>query len=176
MDYQHASGIVDDLRDAVTSMDPERIRELFSALVILDGYRITQLAEQAMTDIDRDDLSAMCVNEVDPLHRLSMTVFYESMLAHLEEKSAEVETSVEHDVASWIDGNAAMAASANISIMEAALPVEDVHRSLIEFHHQIDFAACENEQTWILQRTWANIETRIKALLAGAGLVDAEDA
>lgn len=62
------------------------------------------------------------------------------------------------------------AASANIRIMEAALPTDEIpaHRTLIEFHRHIDFAACEDEQNAVLQRAWSVIEKRIETFLAEA--------
>jgi hypothetical protein len=168
MNHQKATKIVETIRQAVISTQSSTIEQAFSALVFLDGYRIMQRAELFLAEIGHEHLKMMRMTGDDPLHRLTMEVFYACLLEYVQDKPAEVETSVEHDIPLWIEANAAIIASANIRIMEAALPADEIpaHRTLIEFHRHIDFAACEDEQNTVLQRTWAAIETKITALLA----------
>lgn len=170
MNYQKATRIVETIHKAVISTQASAIEQVFSALVFLDGYRIMQRAELFLAETGHEHLNAMSMAGDDPLHRLTMEVFYACLLEHMQDKPAEVETSVEHDIPLWIEANAAAIASANIRIMEAALPADELpaHRTLIEFHRHIDFAACEDEQNAVLQRTWSAIETKITALLAEA--------
>lgn len=168
MNYQKATRIVEAIQKTVTSTQSSTIQQVFSALVFLDSHRIMQRAELFLGETGQEHLHAMSITGDDPLHRLTMEVFYASLLEYAQDKPAEVETSVEHDIPTWIEANAAAIASANIRIMEAALPSDEIpsHRTLIEFHRHIDFAACENEQNAVLQRTWAAIEAKIMAFLA----------
>ena len=168
MNYQKATKIVEAIRKAVISTQSDPIEQVFSALAFLDGHLIMQRAELLLAETSHEHLHAMSIAGDDPLHRLTMEVFYTSMLEYAQDKPAEVETSVEHDIPTWIEANAAAIASANIQIMEAALPTNELpaHRALIEFHRHIDFAACEDAQNAVLQQTWSAIEAKIMALLA----------
>jgi hypothetical protein len=168
MNVQKATRTVETIRKAVISTQSGPIEQVFSALAFLDGHQIMQRAELFLAEIGHEHLHAMHITGDDPLHRLTMETFYTSLLEYAQDKPAEVETSVEHDIPLWIEANAAAIASANIRIMEAALPSAEIpsHRTLIEFHRHIDFAACEDTQNAMLQRTWAAIEMKITALLA----------
>ncbi len=168
MNYQKATRIVETIQNAVISTQSSTIEQVFSALAFLDDYRIMQRAELFLAEIGHTHLKEMSMAGDDPLHRLTMDVFYTSMFEYMQDKPAEVEASVEHDIPTWIEANAAAIASANIRIMEAALPADEIpsHRSLIEFHRHIDFAVCEDEQNAVLQQTWSAIEAKITALLA----------
>lgn len=168
MNYQKATKIVETIRKAVISTQSSPIEQVFNALVFLDGYRIMQRAELFLAETGHEHLKAISMAGDDPLHRLTMDVFYTSLLEYMRDKPAEVEGSVEHDIPTWIEANAAAITSANIQIMEAALPSDEIpsHRTLIEFHRHIDFSACEDEQNATLQRTWSAIEARIEAFLA----------
>ena len=170
MNYEEATDRVKNIQRAVISTKSDTVLQVFSALVFLDGYWIKQRAKLFLAQTTHAHLKAMRQAGDDPHHRLTMEVFYASLQEYLQDKSGEVETSVEHDIPTWIEANAAAIASANIRIMEAALPDEEtsLHRTLIEFHRHIDFAACEDEQNAVLQRTWSAIEAKIEAFLANA--------
>jgi hypothetical protein len=157
MNDVEANRILDDIESAAVSTNPDKIRKTFSALVFLDGARIAKLAEQVMAETDLGDLLGEFAGD-EAFHRLTMDVFYGSMLESLREKAPEADESVEHDVPSWIDGNAPLVAAANLGIMEeAALPANGVpdRRALIQFHRIIDLAACEEEQTTALLSVWS---------------------
>ena len=168
MNHEQAINIAGMLSQAVISTKTETVLQAFSALVFLDGYEIKQRAKQFLAQTDHGHLKAMILAGDDLLHRLTMDVFYSSLLEPMQDKPAEIEASVEHDIPTWIEANAAAIASANIRIMEAALPTDEIslHRTLIEFHRHIDFAACEDEQNAALQRTWSAIEKKIEVFLA----------
>ena len=168
MNYEKATQVIATIESAVISTQSGPIEQVFSALVFLDGHRVMQCAERFLAEIGHTHLRAMSRAGDDLRHRLTMEVFYASMFEVMQDKPAEIEASVEHDVPLWIEANAAAIASANILIMEAALPTDEIpaHRTLIEFHRHIDFAVCEDEQNAVLQRTWSAIETKITALLA----------
>lgn len=171
MDDQQAQRIADNLPGFLLSRNPDQIREAFRALVFLDGQRIRHLAEPVIAETDIQDLLEEFDGDLpQAIHRFMMDVFVESVLETLREKAPEVDTSVEHDAASWIEANAAAITAANIGILEAALPHErvPVRRTLIEFHHQIDFEAWEADQNATIQSVWGDIETQIKGRLANA--------
>jgi len=171
MNDQEATRIVANLKNAVIATHPGPIRQAFSALAALDADRVTQRAAQVLADIDHTVLTTLRQAGDDPQQRLTMEVFDASLLEYLQDKPAEVESSVVHDIPTWIEANAAAVAAANIKIMEAALPAEEpsqAHRTLIEFHQHIDFAAFENEQNAALQRAWSTIEAQIEDFLAHA--------
>jgi hypothetical protein len=168
MNYEKATKVVATIQKAVISTQSGLIEQVFSALVFLDGHQIMQRAQLFLAETSHEHLKMMTMADDDPLHRLTMDVFYSSLLEPMQDKPAEVEASVEHDIPTWIEANAAAIASANIRIMEDALPTEEIslHRTLIEFHRHIDFAACEDEQNAALQHTWSAIEKKIEAFVA----------
>ncbi|MCB1764439.1 MAG: hypothetical protein KDJ22_00045 [Candidatus Competibacteraceae bacterium] len=168
MNVQEATRIVDRLQQVVIATQPGPIQEAFSALVVLDGYWIVRRAEQFLAETHHATYKALADQGDDPAHRLTMDVFYTSLHEYAQDKPAEVDPSVEHDIPNWIEGNATAIASANIRLMEAALPSDEIpaHRALIEFHQHIDFAACEDEQNAALQYAWSVIEKRIEVFLA----------
>lgn len=170
MNYEEATSIIHSLGQAVIATQSGPIQQAFSALVFLDGYRIKQRAKQVFAQTNYTTLEALRQAGDDPRHRLTMDVFYESLHEYVQDKPAEVDPSVEHDIPTWIEGNAAAIAAANLRIMEAALPSDEIpaHRALIEFHQHIDFATCEDEQNAALQSTWSAIEKKIEAFLAEA--------
>ena len=171
MNDAEAAAVIENLQRAVIATHPGPIRRAFSALVARDIRDIRHRAEQDLARIDRAVLDALRQADDDPQHRLTLDVFHASVLEPLQDKPAAVEPAVVHDIETWIEANATAVASANLRIMEAALPDEappQAHRSLIEFHQHIDFAACEAEQQAALQRIWSAIEARIAALLADA--------
>jgi hypothetical protein len=172
MNYEEAIGIVETMQRAVISTQSSTVLQAFSALVFLDGDWIIRRAEQFLAELHHATFKAIADEGDDPLHRLTMEVFYASLFDYMQDKPAEVEASVEYDIPTWIEANAAAIASANIQIMEAALPADEMpaHRTLIEFHRHIDFAACEDEQNAALQRAWSAIEKRIKAFLVDVGV------
>jgi hypothetical protein len=172
MTLDEATAIVTHIKRAVISPQARTIREVFSALAWLDGYRIEERSRQALDAIDLAVLAAGRLDDTELLHVVTMEVFYGGLYEYLEEKSADIEMSVEHDVPTWIEANAPMVASANLRTMEAALPSDDAqaYRTLIEFHGLIDFADYAAEQNRVLQDTWVGIEAKIQAYLAGAGV------
>lgn len=168
MTLTQAKSIVNALPRAVLSTQPGPIRQAFSALVVLDAHHITQSAAQMLNDLLPATLIALCPDRDYQAHWLTMEVFNTSLLTFLQDKPANVESSVVDDIPSWIEANAAAVASANLHCLEAALPDEDAaqaHRSLIELHHHIDFVACEQEQNATLQSTWSAIAQKIDAYL-----------
>jgi hypothetical protein len=171
MTYDQATAVAADIGRAVLSPQPRTVREAFDALAFLDGYRIAQRARSILDGAVSDALADAGSDGADRLHRARMDVFYGSVFEYLEEKTADIEPSVEHDVPTWIEANALAVASANLKIMEAALPAHerDAHRTLIEFHGRIDFGACEAEQNRVLQAVWEDLDAAIRARLAAAG-------
>lgn len=171
MNYEEATDRVKNIQRAVISTKSDTILQTFSALVFLDAHQVTQRATQVLAALQPATLIALCQSGDDLQHRLTMEVFDASLLAVLQAKPADVEPGVADDIETWIEANAAAVASANLKAMEVALPDEDppqAHRTLIEFHHHIDFAACEQEQNAVLQRAWSAIEAKIEAFLANA--------
>lgn len=168
MDYQNALALADRLQETLSPADADGIHAAFDALVWLDGHQILQRAEAFMADSDLDGIIGDLHGDAI-WHRLTMDAFYASMLDALCEKAQEVDASVEHDIASWIEANAPTVALANIAILEAALPHEQAQRTLIEFHQHLDVDRCTREQQRMLETTWADIEARLQAWLDGSG-------
>jgi hypothetical protein len=169
MNDKEATSIIETLQKAVISTKSSTVRQAFSALVFLDAHQVTQHATQVLAALQPATLIALCQSGDDLQHRLMMEVFDASLLAVLQAKPADVEPGVADDIETWIEANAAAVASANLKTMEVALPDEDppqAHRTLIEFHHHIDFAACEKEQNDALQRAWSAIAAQIEEYLA----------
>ncbi|NCA73039.1 MAG: hypothetical protein EOM91_23900, partial [Sphingobacteriia bacterium] len=138
-----ALAIVAELGEIVRSTRSERLLDAFGALAALDAYWIER---RACTVIDGLDLDLFDDGGMGPdgvLHQARMEVFRTSLLECLEDKCPDIEPSVEHDIPTWIEANAPLVTSANIRIMEAALPADDpqAHRSLIEFHRLVDLDA-----------------------------------
>jgi len=145
----------------------EQIQEVFISIIYLDGCSMVQQAEKALKEIDLDMLKESNFDEDDFKHRLMMDVFNESMLDFLEKKSPLVESSVEHDIESWIDGHAEIITSANIKKIEKYLvsdgtPLSD--KDLIHFHNKINFSVLESFQNESLQKTWKLIESNLNGI------------
>lgn len=168
MTKQHADAIIAGIDRAVISSRPEVVMAAFRALVALDGDHLEQHARQYIDIFDKADLAELQLDVGDLLYMLTVETFRGSVLPYLEKKCPDIEPSVEHDVPTWLEGNAELVASANIKIMESHLPANDprAHRTLIEFHRSIDPAACESEQARVLLEVWAGIESRIAGIVA----------
>jgi hypothetical protein len=76
MNYQKATRIVETICTAVISTQSSPIEQVFSALVFLDGHQIMQRAELFLAETGHEHLNAMSMAGDDPLHRLTMDVFY----------------------------------------------------------------------------------------------------
>lgn len=170
MNYDHATDLVNQLPRVLIPSDPCKLREVFEALVFLDGHQISERAARFLRDFAPAYLDGDLTGE-DLVHRLTMDLFQDSMLGYLVEKSADVETLVEHDVALWIDANAAAVAEANLAVMEDALASDNAYAEddRITLRRNIDFDACAAEQQRILSETWAGIEATVGEFLQTAG-------
>ena len=168
MSEREAIAIVGELGEIVRSPRAERIMSAFSALAALDAYWIERRACTVIDGLAPDLLDDGGMGADGVLHQARMETFRTSLLECLEDKCPDIEPSVEHDIPTWIEANAPLVASANIRILEAALPADDpqAHRSLIEFHRLVDLDACETEQARVLLGVWSDIETKIRARLA----------
>ncbi|NCA73113.1 MAG: hypothetical protein EOM91_24290 [Sphingobacteriia bacterium] len=168
MSEREAIAIVGELGEIVRSPRAERIMAGFSALAALDAYWIERRANTVIAGLDPDLLDDGGMGAAGLLHRATMDTFRASLFECVEDKCPDIEPSVEHDIPTWIEANAPFVISANIRIMEAALPADDpqAHRSLIEFHQLVDLDACEAEQARVLLEVWSDIEAKIRARLA----------
>ena len=169
MNYAQATEVVNQLPRVVIPSDPCKLRPVFEALAFLDGYHIAERAARFFRDFGAAYLESDLTGE-DLAHRLTMDVFQDSMIGYLEEKSADVEVSVEHDVATWIDANSATVAEANLQLMENALVSDSayVDADLSNLRRNIDFDACSAEQQRVLSETWAGIEAAVAAFFSAA--------
>lgn len=165
---KEALAIVAELGEIVRSTRSERLLDAFGALAALDAYRIERRAREVIDGLDPDLLDDGGMGAGGLLHRATMDTFRASLFECLEEKSPDLESSIEHDIPTWIEANAPPVTSANIRILETALPADDpqAHRSLIELHRLVDLDACEAEQARVLLGVWSDIETQIRARLA----------
>jgi ATP-dependent helicase YprA (DUF1998 family) len=168
MSEPEAIAIVGELGEIVRSSSAERIVAAFGALAALDAYWIERRAGTIIDGLDPELLDDGGMGAAGLLHRATMDTFRASLFECLEDKCPDIEPSVEHDIPTWIEANAPLVTSANIRIMEAALPADDpqAHRTLIEFHRLVDLDACEAEQERVLLEVWSDIETDIRARLA----------
>lgn len=168
MSEREAIAIVGELGEVVRSPRAERIMSALSALAALDAYWIDRRACTVIDGLDPDLLDDGGMGAAGLLHRATMDTFRASLFECLEDKCPDIEPSVEHDIPTWIEANAPLVTSANIRIMEAALPADDpqAHRSLIEFHRLLDPSQCEAEQICVLLGVWSDIEAKIRARLA----------
>ncbi|NCA72799.1 MAG: hypothetical protein EOM91_22645 [Sphingobacteriia bacterium] len=165
---KEALAIVAELGEIVRSTRSERLLDAFGALAALDGYRIERRAREVIDRLDPDVLDDGGMGAEGLLHQARMETFRTTLFECMEEKCPDIEPSVEHDIPTWIEANAPLVTSANIRILETALPADDpqAHRSLIEFHRLLDPSQCEAEQICVLLEVWSDIETRIRARLA----------
>jgi hypothetical protein len=164
MNYAQATEIVNQLPRVLIPSDPCKLREVFEALVFLDGHHIAERAARFFRDFAPAYRDSDLTGE-DLSHRLTMDVFQDSVIGYLEEKSADVEVSVEHDVATWIEANAPAVAESNLALMESALAGDSAYAEddRIALRRNIDFDAWAAEQQRVLSETWAGIETDVAA-------------
>lgn len=168
MSEREAIAIVGELGEIVRSPRAERIMSAFSALAALDAYWIERRASAVIGGLDPDSLDDGGMGADGVLHQARMEVFRTSLLECLEEKCPDIEPAVEHDIPTWIEANAPLVTSANIRVMEAALPADDpqAHRTLIELHRLLDPSQCEAELARVLLEVWSDTEAKIRARLA----------
>ena len=168
MSEQAALAIVAELGEIVRSTRSDRLLDAFGALAALDAYRIERRAREVIDGLDPDLLDDGGMGAEGLLHQARMETFRTTLFECLEDKCPDIEPSVPHDIPTWIEANAPLVTSANIRIMEAALPADDpqAHRSLIEFHRLLDPSQCEVELARVLLEVWSDIETKIRARLA----------
>ena len=167
MKYAQAAELVGQLPRVLIPSDPTKVREVFDALVCVDGRRIAQRAALFFQDFAPGYRDSDLAGD-DLAHRLTMDIFQDSMVGYLQEKPADVERSVEHDVATWIEANAALVAEANLALMEDALATDSAHarNDRIDLRQNVDFDACEAEQRRVLQETWDGIDAAVTAFLS----------
>ena len=163
MSEREAITIVGELAEIVRSPRAERIMAAFSALAALDAYWIERRASTVIDGLDPDLLDDGGMGAAGLLHQTRMETFRTTLFECLEDKCPDIEPSVPHDIPTWIEANAPLVTSANIRIMEAALPADDpqAHRSLIELHRLVDLDACEAEQIRVLLGVWSDIAAKI---------------
>jgi hypothetical protein len=169
MNYTQAIELVEQLPRVLIPSDPTKIREVFAALVCVDGYRIAERAKRFLQQFGSGYRDGDLAGD-DLRHRLTMDLFRDSVIDLLEEKPTDIEPAVEHDIDTWIDANAAAVAEANLVRMEAALATDSAYvaQDRVALRQNVDFDACEAEQRRVLDETWASIERDVDAFLAAA--------
>ena len=168
MSEREAIAILGELGEIVRSPRAERIISALGALAALDASWIKRRAQEVIDGLDPDLLDDGGMGAAGLLHRATMDTFRASLFECVEDKCPDIEPSVEHDIPTWIEANAPLVTSANIRVLEAALPADDpqAHRSLIELHRLLDPSQCEAEQICVLLKVWSDIEAEIRARFA----------
>ena len=166
MNYTQATELVERLSRALIPSDPTKLRKVFAALACVDGHRIAERAERFLRQFGSGYLDGDLEGD-DLRHRLTMDLFRDSVIDLLEEKPADIEPAVEHDIDTWIEANAAAGAEANLALMEAALATDSAYapEDRVALRQNVDFDACEAEQRRVLDETWASIKRDVDAFL-----------
>jgi len=158
------------LREAVATGSEDRIANVFSLLIWQDGERITVRAKRCLelfapSYLAEGDLTAEMIED-----RLRIEMFHSSVLTYLESRGADIELSVERDIATWIEANAPAMVSANLKLMEQQLGQVGAraHRDQIRLHQLICLEVYEAVQQRALERIWAGIELELADVMAAA--------
>lgn len=147
--------------------DAEFIQNVFSALAVSDVKEIEVKAEQFLQDVDLiKTLRANSVDKEEFLHRVTMDTFNSSMLDLIQDQFPEVDSSVEHDIPSWIEANAEIITIGNLHKLEKWICKEPSQKDVIKFHQQVNLDVCESEINGILQKAWSSIQFKINSSLA----------
>ena len=138
-----------------------RCSQLLDAYAALDQSVIQHLAFDFIAQLSDEALNAIhTLSPQHQRHRLTMEVFYASMLTWAVEKSPEVEMQVEDDIDLWIEANAPAIVAANVERITTILSPHG-----LDWREYIDCAFVERQQQQALQATWAIIEGWIEPLL-----------
>lgn len=158
------------LREAVAIGSHERVAEVFSLLIWQDGERIsvrakTFLEQFAPSYFAEKHLTAAMIED-----RLRREMFSAGVLAYLDGRGAEIDLSVERDIATWIKANAPAMVSANLKLMEQQLGPAGfaTHRDQVKLHQLISLEIYEAVQQRALEKVWADIEADLVDVMAAA--------
>ncbi|NCA72734.1 MAG: hypothetical protein EOM91_22290 [Sphingobacteriia bacterium] len=113
MSEREAIAIVGELGEIVRSTRSERLLDAFGALAALDAYWIERRASTVIDGLDPDLFDDGGMGADGVLHQARMEVFRTSLLECLEDKCPDIEPSVEHDIPTWIEANAALVCRAH---------------------------------------------------------------
>ncbi len=148
-------------KPALLSETRTHLNVLLEAFVALDHNLIQHRAFDFIAQLTDEALSS--IHQLSPQeqrHRLTMDVFYASMLAWAVDKSPEVETQVDDDIDLWIEANTPAVVAANV---ERVVTILSPHG--LDGYRYVDYDALERQQQQALQATWAIIEGWIEPLL-----------
>lgn len=144
--------------------------KVFSTLVWEDSDQIAGRAQAFLEEFGPSYFADETLRSESLEDHLRMDLFGASVLAYLESKEADVELSVEHDIANWIEANAPAVANANLRLMEEALAQAnaEAHRDVVKLHQLIVLETYDSFQQRALEKVWSDIEVALSDVMTAA--------
>lgn len=150
--------------------DAAGVAKVFSTLVWEDSDQIAGRAQAFLEEFGPSYFADETLRAESLEDSLRMDLFGASVLAYLESKEADVELSVEHDIATWIEANAPAVTSANLRIMESALGEDGTatHREVVKLHQLIVLETYDSFQQRVLETVWSDVEMALSDVMSAA--------
>jgi HD superfamily phosphohydrolase len=168
MTYTESENLLREINNGASlkHSDDEYIQRVFNALTISDVHLIEESAENFLQDLDLKTLRNNSTDAEEFSHRVTMDVFNATMLDCLQIQFPQIDSSVEHDIPSWISANSEIVTIGNLKKMENLICKKPSQKDVIEFHQQVNLDTFESDINGILQKTWQDIELKINNAIA----------
>jgi hypothetical protein len=154
------------LRAAVATQNQERLNNVLGLVVWADVEQITRRANAFLEAFAPNYLADETLSRDRRLDQLRMDLFNASVIDYLDGRGVEVELSVEHDIATWIEANTPAMVSANLRLMERQLgaPGVETHLDVVKLHQLVKLNVFEAVQQRAIEECWAGLETLLVTL------------
>lgn len=154
------------LRTALAMNNQERLQNVLGLVVWADVEQITVRAKTFLAEFAPNYLADETLHPDTLLDQLRMDLFNASVIDYLDGRGVEVELSVEHDIATWIEANTPAMVSANLRLMEQQLgaPGVETHLEVVKLHKLIRMNVFEAVQQRAIEECWRNLEALMVTL------------
>jgi len=154
------------LRAAVATSNQERLQNVLGLVVLEDVVEIKTRGKAFLAEFAPNYLADETLNPDNLVDQLRMDLFNASVIDYLDGRGVEVELSVEHDIATWIEANTPAMVSANLRLMEQQLGASGVetHLEVVKLHQLLRMTIFEGVQQRAIEDCWATLEALLLTL------------
>jgi hypothetical protein len=158
------------LRAAVATQNRERLHNVLGLVVFADVDQIKNRAKAFLAAFAPNYLADETLLPGSLSDQLRMDLFNACVIDYFDGRGFEVELSVEHDIATWIEANTPAMVSANLRLMEQQLgrPGVETHLEIVKLHQLLKMNVFEGVQQRAIEECWATLEEVMLRLLAQA--------
>ncbi|MBK1618438.1 hypothetical protein CKO42_08310 [Lamprobacter modestohalophilus] len=150
----------------MATSNQERLQNVIGLVVWADVDQIMVRAKVFLEEFAPNYLADETLHPDNLLDQLRMDLFNASVIDYLDGRGVEVELSVEHDIATWIEANTPAMVSANLRLMEQQFgaPGVETHLDVVKLHQLIKLNVFEAVQQRAIEECWATLETMLVTL------------